>query len=762
MAFGGMIQDTDYTYMANGGIPERYRNMGFTSVGTKKNSTRPGKKWMVLAKKGDDYKVVHGGYDGMKDYTQHGSEERRKRFWDRMGGKNSAKATDPFSPLYWHKRFGTWAEGGSTHSGNAWYQVGGEEDNTGWIKTILNYEAQHGSPTGKGLSDWGYHTRQPKTLDEAVGYFQQDYLPKVQNLPMGMRERAADFLYNTGEDARLYMLDQYVRKYENMPSGLADRGAFRAKGAKAGEFDGLYSKYQAKIDALPMEERIKLLDAGRDYYYRNINTVNGQPSAAYNATWKPRLGIFGNYQAPKSVAPVAQPAAQATAPVVQQQPVVQQPAAQTREPYKIQTAPSLSVQQKPITGNYTLPTLTALPGAPLVGPSAAQPTQTVAQPKIKSTDWVADTAAADAELQANFDLDQSVQKDNTQAAATAVASGLKTAVNKANPLLKIEKKKTFNSLMGDIQDKFMEQYTNPYSAMNVAGYAGNLIDGVNNQNAYNDELNRQRQNYSTDYAYQPTGNNDMSRGQYDMYGQMVPNKIGGNLSYTGMNQKYSSGVKRFQAGGISDFDYIADRVTPVFNNNPGSFENYNTVAPADATRVAQPVAAMPAGPISSDRDDIRNIIGTKESQNNYGALPKLKGGRLASSAVGKYQFLWDSHKEKIKAITGISSKEAFRLNPQAQEKFFDYWNNSILTPVANEIMSRFKPNMSMNDIKQIIHFQGPGGAKQFFRTGKYTTDAFGSNPMAYLKKKYAVGGEMEVTEDELAEILRNGGQVEYV
>lgn len=98
--------------MAQGGIPERYRNMGFTKVGVKKNSTRPGKKWMVLAKKGNDYKVVHGGYDGMKDFSQHGSEKRKENFWNRMGGKNSSKATDPFSPLYWHKRFGTWEDGG--------------------------------------------------------------------------------------------------------------------------------------------------------------------------------------------------------------------------------------------------------------------------------------------------------------------------------------------------------------------------------------------------------------------------------------------------------------------------------------------------------------------------------------------------------------------------------------------------------------------------------------------------------------------------
>jgi hypothetical protein len=107
--------------MKNGGIPERYRSRGFTKVGAKRQSNRPGKKWMVLAKKGDKYKIVHGGYKGMKDFSQHGSEKRKKNFWNRMGGKDSSKATDPFSPLYWHKRFGTWAEGGEPN--NAGFQA---------------------------------------------------------------------------------------------------------------------------------------------------------------------------------------------------------------------------------------------------------------------------------------------------------------------------------------------------------------------------------------------------------------------------------------------------------------------------------------------------------------------------------------------------------------------------------------------------------------------------------------------------------------
>jgi hypothetical protein len=110
-------EDTDMNMgemaqMKMGGIPQRYKSRGFTKVGVKRKSDRAGKKWMVLAKKGDKYKIVHGGYTGMKDFSQHHSEKRKKNFWNRMGGKNSAKATDPFSPLYWHKRFGTWAEGG--------------------------------------------------------------------------------------------------------------------------------------------------------------------------------------------------------------------------------------------------------------------------------------------------------------------------------------------------------------------------------------------------------------------------------------------------------------------------------------------------------------------------------------------------------------------------------------------------------------------------------------------------------------------------
>ena len=170
--------------MRDGGIPTRYKNMGFTKVGVKKNSTRPGKKWMVLAKKGNDYKVVHGGYDGMKDFSQHGSEKRKTNFWNRMGGKNSSKATDPFSPLYWHKRFGTWEDGGeympqmegggTTWSGNAWYGMGGTSCYE--CGGMYAYGGIHIDPANKGKFT---------AKANAAGMGVQEFASKVLNAPEG-------------------------------------------------------------------------------------------------------------------------------------------------------------------------------------------------------------------------------------------------------------------------------------------------------------------------------------------------------------------------------------------------------------------------------------------------------------------------------------------------------------------------------------------------------------------------------------------------
>lgn len=156
MSMGGEVEE----YADGGGIPQRYKNMGFTKVGQKKQGD--GKhKWKVLAKKGDSYKVVQGGWRGMEDFKQHKSEKRRDNFWSRMGGKNSAKAQDPFSPLYWHKRFGTWADGGILPdveqlmlAGQGVYEMGGMVEYPTYYpgggmvgSDMIDYQADYNYPT---------------------------------------------------------------------------------------------------------------------------------------------------------------------------------------------------------------------------------------------------------------------------------------------------------------------------------------------------------------------------------------------------------------------------------------------------------------------------------------------------------------------------------------------------------------------------------------------------------------------------------------
>jgi len=239
------------------------------------------------------------------------------------------------------------------YGGTPMMQYAGETpaaDDTSWINKIFDYESKHGSKLGTGLSNFGYNSPRgfkkgadnlfrdskgnlyngtgqytaPKNIGEAVSQFTKEYLPDVMGYPAGMRERAGDFLYNTGEDARLYQLDQYVRQYEKQPNGLQDRGLYRSNGSKSAEFGKLYSQYQDKINALPMQDQIRLMDQGRDYYYQNIDTVNGKPNAAYAATWKPRLGIWGNYSAQQQQ-PAAAPKTQAAQPAATAAPVTQSP-----------------------------------------------------------------------------------------------------------------------------------------------------------------------------------------------------------------------------------------------------------------------------------------------------------------------------------------------------------------------------------------------------------------------------------------------------
>jgi len=83
----------------------RYRGTEFDGYNKPKDSNREGKQKMVLAKKGNEVKIVHFGDPSMRDNY---SAEANDAFYARFGNRPEIK--DPFSPLYWSAKI-LWPRG---------------------------------------------------------------------------------------------------------------------------------------------------------------------------------------------------------------------------------------------------------------------------------------------------------------------------------------------------------------------------------------------------------------------------------------------------------------------------------------------------------------------------------------------------------------------------------------------------------------------------------------------------------------------------
>lgn len=118
---------------------------------------------------------------------------------------------------------------------------------------------------------------------------------------------------------------------------------------------------------------------------------------------------------------------------------------------------------------------------------------------------------------------------------------------------------------------------------------------------------------------------------------------------------------------------------------------------------------------SSFTDDIV----ANESGGNYRAV------NPNSSAAGKYQFLWNTWKDKIKKVTGVNSKQEFLNNPDAQDSFYnDYYVPNELMPAVTRLKRR-GANLSTDQLAKLVHFRGEQGASDYLQ-GK-----IGDKPEAY-------------------------------
>jgi len=103
-----------------------------------------------------------------------------------------------------------------------------------------------------------------------------------------------------------------------------------------------------------------------------------------------------------------------------------------------------------------------------------------------------------------------------------------------------------------------------------------------------------------------------------------------------------------------------------------------------------------------------------------------------SSAVGKYQFLWNTWGNDIERETGVSNKQEFLNSPQAQEKFFKHYVNTVLKPQVATL--KRDSNKSDAALAALIHFQGLSGAKKYLKTGAETASNINMPVEKYLDR----------------------------
>jgi hypothetical protein len=132
----------------------------------------------------------------------------------------------------------------------------------------------------------------------------------------------------------------------------------------------------------------------------------------------------------------------------------------------------------------------------------------------------------------------------------------------------------------------------------------------------------------------------------------------------------------------------------------------------------------------------------KESGGNYRAT------NPNSTATGKYQFLWGTAPgrgwgDKIKANTGVRSREEFLNNPEAQDKFYnDYYLPNELMPAVKRLKAK-GAKYDTNTLAKLVHFRGEQGAEDYL-SGKVgdKPEAYNSSISSYIKQTggYAQAG----------------------
>lgn len=161
----------------------------------------------------------------------------------------------------------------------------------GWIQKMLDYETKQGSAQGTGLPNYGikkdkWGTKYPEmwaddniTQDEATDFIRKEYLPLVKDYPEYAQQRLVDYAYNTGRDIRDVLMlatgDQTLENVQKKPTDVSLWNSKQADIMKAMQDPAFASK----------------IDDAKRKIYENYWKTQGNPDA-YTKTSLPRINMW--------------------------------------------------------------------------------------------------------------------------------------------------------------------------------------------------------------------------------------------------------------------------------------------------------------------------------------------------------------------------------------------------------------------------------------------------------------------------------------
>ena len=107
-----------------------------------------------------------------------------------------------------------------------------------------------------------------------------------------------------------------------------------------------------------------------------------------------------------------------------------------------------------------------------------------------------------------------------------------------------------------------------------------------------------------------------------------------------------------------------------------------------------------------------------------------------SSAVGKYQFLWNTWKNEINKFAknkgfGQVDKEGFKNNPGLQEAFFEKYAKDTVFPNVKKLAEKNDRNLDLDEIAQLYHMS-PAATKKYMAGNKWEVPGKNSSLQKYL------------------------------